>query len=313
MQIIEIRHPYQPEKIPTEPVVLVLGFFDGVHKGHQKVIEQGRKIADEKGLKLALMTFNQHPSIVFQKISVDEMKYLTNLEQKSNLMDRFGVDYLYIVEFTSDFASLAPQAFVDQYMVGLHAQVVVAGFDYTYGKRDIADMPRLATYANERFEIVTVPKETLEGKKISSTRIRKELDAGNMEEVSKLLGYDYTFGGTVVHGDARGRTLGYPTANIQISRTTHLPREGVYITEIKIGDQWYPSMGSIGRNDTFEKNRPITVEVNILDFNQDVYGEKVEVRWLHYLRGQVAFSGVEGLIEQLNQDEVDAREYFKKR
>lgn len=313
MQIIEIRHPYTENQIPAEPVVLVLGFFDGVHKGHQKVIQEGRKLADQKGIKLALMTFNQHPSIVFQKVPVDEMKYLTNLEQKSRLMDQFGVDYLYIVEFTSDFASLAPQAFVDQYIVGLHAKAVVAGFDYTYGKRDIADMPRLSIYAKERFEVVTVPRESLAGEKVSSTRIRKELDAGNMEEVTKLLGYDYTFGGTVVHGDARGRTLGFPTANIQLQRTTHLPTEGVYVTEIKVGDQWYPSMGSIGRNDTFEKNRPITVEVNILDFNQDVYGEKVEVRWLHFLRGQVAFSGVEGLIEQLNQDEKDTRDFFAKR
>ncbi|MEG0293866.1 riboflavin biosynthesis protein RibF [Enterococcus sp.] len=313
MQIIEIRHPYTENQIPAEPVVLVLGFFDGVHKGHQKVIQEGRKLADQKGIKLALMTFNQHPSIVFQKVPVDEMKYLTNLEQKSRLMAQFGVDYLYIVEFTSDFASLAPQAFVDQYIVGLHAKAVVAGFDYTYGKRDIADMPRLSIYAKERFEVVTVPRESLAGEKVSSTRIRKELDAGNMEEVTKLLGYDYTFGGTVVHGDARGRTLGFPTANIQIQRTTHLPTEGVYVTEIKVGDQWYPSMGSIGRNDTFEKNRPITVEVNILDFNQDVYGEKVEVRWLHFLRGQVAFSGVEGLIEQLNQDEKDTRDFFAKR
>lgn len=313
MQIIEIRHPYTENQIPAEPVVLVLGFFDGVHKGHQKVIQEGRKLADQKGIKLALMTFNQHPSIVFQKVPVDEMKYLTNLEQKSRLMAQFGVDYLYIVEFTSDFASLAPQAFVDQYIVGLHAKAVVAGFDYTYGKRDIADMPRLSIYAKERFEVVTVPRESLAGEKVSSTRIRKELDAGNMEEVTKLLGYDYTFGGTVVHGDARGRTLGFPTANIQIQRTTHLPTEGVYVTEIKVGDQWYPSMGSVGRNDTFEKNRPITVEVNILDFNQDVYGEKVEVRWLHFLRGQVAFSGVEGLIEQLNQDEKDTRDFFAKR
>ena len=313
MQIIEIRHPYTENQIPAEPVVLVLGFFDGVHKGHQKVIQEGRKLADQKGIKLALMTFNQHPSIVFQKVPVDEMKYLTNLEQKSRLMAQFGVDYLYIVEFTSDFASLAPQAFVDQYIVGLHAKAVVAGFDYTYGKRDIADMPRLSIYAKERFEVVTVPRESLAGEKVSSTRIRKELDAGNMEEVTKLLGYDYTFGGTVVHGDARGRTLGFPTANIQIQRTTHLPTEGVYVTEIKVGDQWYPSMGSIGRNDTFEKNRPITVEVNILDFNQDVYGEKVEVRWLHFLRGQVSFSGVEGLIEQLNQDEKDTRDFFAKR
>ena len=115
--------------IPAEPVVLVLGFFYFVHKGHQKVIETGRKIAQEKGLKLALMTFNHHPSIVFQKEPAEKMRYLTSLEQKKELMASLGIDYLYVIEFTSDFASLKPQDFVDQYMVGLDAPFVVAGFD----------------------------------------------------------------------------------------------------------------------------------------------------------------------------------------
>lgn len=311
MQTIEIRHPYDKNKMPTEPVVLVLGFFDGVHKGHQKVIETGRKIAEEKGLKLALMTFNHHPSIVFKKEPVEKMRYLTSLEQKTALMASLAVDYLYVIEFTSDFAGLKPQDFVDQYIVGLHAKVVVAGFDYTYGPREIADMACLPDYGRNRFEIVTVPKETLKGEKVSSTRIREALDTGNLKEVRELLGYTYSIDGTVVHGDARGRTLGYPTANVKIKSTTRLPKEGVYITEIKIGNQWYPSMGSIGRNDTFEKNRPVTVEVNILDFNQNIYGEQVSVRWLDYLRGQVAFDGVESLIAQLKQDEQDTRDYFK--
>ncbi|NLM67878.1 MAG: riboflavin biosynthesis protein RibF [Enterococcus sp.] len=310
MDIIEIRHPYHISEIPNEPVVLVLGFFDGVHKGHQKVIEEGRKIAKEKGLKLALMTFNQHPSIVFQKATNERMRYLTSLDQKKRLMAELAIDYLYIIEFTSDFASLKPQAFVDQYIVGLQAKYVVAGFDYTYGPREIANMAQLPNYSQGRFEIVTVPKETLDGVKVSSTRIREELDAGNMECVKNLLGYFFEIEGTVIHGDARGRTLGFPTANIKTKSSVRLPKEGVYITEIKVGDHWYPSMGSIGRNDTFEKNRPVTVEVNILDFHQDIYGEQVTVRWCHHLRDQVAFNGVEALIAQLNQDERDTRAYF---
>ncbi|MHC5267940.1 riboflavin biosynthesis protein RibF [Enterococcus sp. LJL98] len=312
MQTIEIRHPYDDKQIPGEPVVLVLGFFDGVHKGHQRVIAEGRKIAQEQGLKLALMTFNHHPSIVFQKLPAEQMKYLTSLEQKKALMASLGVDYLYIVEFTSDFASLSPQKFVDTYMVGLHAKTVVAGFDYTYGPKEIANMTCLPTYGQGRFEIVTVSKETLNGEKVSSTRIREELDAGNLEKVQELLNYPYRIDGVVVHGDARGRTLGYPTANVKVKSTTRLPKEGVYVTEIKVGDHWYPSMGSIGRNDTFEKNRPVTVEVNLLDFNRNIYGEQVSVRWLHYLRGQVAFESVDALIAQLKQDEQHTRDYFQK-
>lgn len=310
MEVIEIHHPYTKEMIPTEEVVLVLGFFDGVHQGHQTVIQTGYKIAKEKGLKLAVMTFNQHPSIVFQKMKPEQMKYLTSLDQKKRLMEKEAVDFLYVIEFTSSFASLKPQEFVDQYMVDLHAAYVVAGFDYTYGPKNIADMEHLPLYAHDRFEIVSVEKETLEGLKISSTRIRENLDSGQMENVNQLLGYTYEIDGTVVHGDARGRTLGFPTANIKTKSTTRLPREGVYVTEIFVGGKWYPAMGSIGRNDTFEKGRRLTIEIYILNFSQDIYGEQVSVRWHHFLRDQVAFTSVNGLIEQLKQDELDTQAYF---
>ncbi|WP_122646898.1 riboflavin biosynthesis protein RibF [Enterococcus mediterraneensis] len=313
MKIITIRHPYDPAQIPDEDIVLVLGFFDGVHKGHQKVIQKGKQIAEEQGLKLAVMTFNQHPSIVFQKIDPDTMKYLTNLSQKEGIMESLGVDYLYEIEFTSAFSSLKPQEFVDQYIVDLHAKFAVTGFDYTYGPKDIADVAHLPEYAKNRFTVVTVAKETDEGEKISSTRIRHLLDEGDMEEANRLLGYSYEIEGTVVHGDARGRTLGFPTANIQYTTTCRLPKEGVYVSELKVGDRWYPAMGSIGHNDTFGKGRELTVEVYILDFHQDIYGEQVRVRWLHLLRDQVAFNGAEALIDQLHADEEATRNYFNEK
>ncbi|MBO0482952.1 riboflavin biosynthesis protein RibF [Candidatus Enterococcus courvalinii] len=312
MEIIKIRHPYQKKQIPAEEVVLVLGFFDGVHLGHQKVIETGRKIADQEGLKLALMTFNQHPSIVFKKIDPASVKYLTTLEQKEEKMAALGVDFLYEIDFTSAFAHLAPQDFVDQYIVGLHAKYAVSGFDYTYGPKDIADVEHLPEYANNRFEVVTVQKEVEAGEKISSTRIRQLLDAGDVTEVTKLLGSVYEIEGVVVHGDARGRLLGFPTANVKVKGTVHLPREGVYVSEIKVGDNWYPAMGSIGHNDTFGEGRELTVELFILDFSQDIYGEHVAVRWNKFLRDQVKFTNVDDLITQLKKDEADTATYFKK-
>ncbi|EOL45967.1 riboflavin biosynthesis protein RibF [Enterococcus caccae] len=310
MQIIPIRHPYTTDQIPPDEVVMVLGFFDGVHRGHQKVIETGKKIAQKKGLKLAVMTFNQHPSIVFQKVLPENMKYLNSLEQKERLMEGQGVDILYVIEFTSAFAHLAPQEFVDQYIVGLHAKVAVSGFDYTYGPKDIADVAHLPVYAKDRFEVATVSKEELGGTKISSTRIRELMEHGRMEDVTELLGYVYETDGTVVHGDARGRLLGFPTANIKVKSTVRLPRIGVYAVKIKVGDTWHIGMGSIGHNDTFGDGRDLTVEVYILDFHQDIYGEQVTVRWNHYLRDQVKFDGAESLIVQLKQDERDTVDYF---
>lgn len=314
MEIVKLRHPYQPEEIPAGDIVLVLGFFDGVHRGHQEVINTGKKIAKEKNLKLAVMTFNQHPAVVFQQVQSKPIKYLSTLKQKEERMAELGVDLLYEVAFTSSFAALDPQAFVDQYIVGLHAKVAVSGFDYNFGKDHTADAENLPAFSKGRFEVKIVAKKSEENEteKISSSRIRRLLSEGRLDEANHLLGYTFEISGTVIHGEARGRTLGYPTANIQVREDMNLPKEGVYVNTIKIGDTWYPAMGSIGHNDTFGPNRMLTVEINILDFDQEIYGEKVKVRWYHMLRGQVAFESVEGLIKQLEEDELATRKYFEK-
>lgn len=312
MEIIQLHHPYDPALIPPDEVVLVLGFFDGVHRGHQAVLQKGKEIAQAKGLKLAAMTFDHHPSIVFKKPHTEMMKYLTTLEQKAEIMESLGVDLFYVTSFTSSFAHLDPQAFVDQYIVALHAEVVVAGFDYTYGPQETANMDLLPQYAKNRFEIVAVKKVTEEEKKISSTRIRELLDQSRIEEANELLGYSYETRGVVVHGDARGRTLGFPTANINVGAEVRLPKPGIYVVKIKVADKWYHGVASIGFNVTFGAGRGMTVEVFILDFDQDIYGEQVAVEWLHYLREEIKFSGKEALIQQLNQDVAQTREYFRK-
>ena len=226
MEIIKIRHPYQVSQIPKEDVVLILGFFDGVHLGHQKVIETGREIAQREGLKLALMTFNQHPSIVFKKINPSNVKYLTTLEQKEEKMAELGIDYLYEIEFTSAFAHLAPQDFVDQYIVGLNAKYAVSGFDYTYGPKEIADVPHLPGYAKGRFEVVTVPKEQQEGEKISSSRIRQDLDAGDVASVAHLLGYIYEIDGVVIHGGRTWSLIRIPDSQCQSEKHRSFTKSG---------------------------------------------------------------------------------------
>lgn len=310
MQTIQIHHPYRKNQIPTEEVVMALGFFDGVHRGHQKVIKTAKKTADARGLKLAVMTFNHHPSVVFKKNAVQSLRYLTTIDQKKKQMERLGVDYLYVIEFTSSFANLSPQAFVDQYLVELHVKIAVAGFDYTYGKREVANMVTLPDYAKGRFEIVEVLKEVDKVEKISSTRIRELMAQGNMEEANRCLGYPYQISGLVVHGDKRGRTLGFPTANVAPHANSLLPRGGVYAVKIKVANKWHLGMAQIGYNITFEADRPMTIEVNILDFDQDIYGEHVSVAWYHFIRSELKFDGVEGLVEQLKQDQQDTEGYF---
>ena len=225
-------------------------------------------------------------------------------------MEQLGVDIFYVTNFTSAFAHLKPQEFVDQYIVGLHAQVVVAGFDYTYGPQEIANMEQLPMYAKGRFDIVAVDKISEEVEKISSTQIRALLDEAKLEKVAHLLGYTYETRGIVVHGDARGRTLGFPTANIRVDAEARLPKPGIYVVRIQVAGVWYEGVASIGFNVTFGAGRGMTVEVYILDFDQEIYGEKVAVQWLHYLRSEIKFASKEELIVQLQQDTQNTRDYF---
>jgi riboflavin kinase/FMN adenylyltransferase len=309
MKTIEIHHPYRKEDIPNDDVVLVLGYFDGVHRGHQKVIAEGKRIAEERGLKLALMTFNQHPSVVFDRLNEEARKPLVSARHKEQLMEKLGVDIYYVIDFTSSFARQFPQEFVDNYLVNLHAKVVVSGPDYTYGKKDIADVSHLPLYADKRFEIVTVPEFDDETGKVSSTRIRRALDSGNIPEANQLLGYRYETTGIVVHGKARGRTLGYPTANIAMSENIRIPAIGVYVTRVFVNDKWYMGMTSVGYNETFDDVEELMVEVNILDFDEDIYGEELTIQWLKRTRGMVKFNSINELIDQLRQDAEDVRNF----
>ncbi|WP_125704308.1 riboflavin biosynthesis protein RibF [Lacticaseibacillus daqingensis] len=311
MQVIDVVPPLDQTLRPTQPVVLALGFFDGVHRGHQAVIQRARAAADARGLQLAVMTFDVHPAVIYQHVPADSVKYLSTRQRKVALMAQNQVDVLYVLHFTPEFAALAPQAFVDQYLVGLNAAVVVAGFDYTYGKRAVANMTTLPDYAQGRFEVLTVPAAMIDGAKISSTTIRAALDTGDIATANQLLGYAYETTGTVVHGEARGRTLGYPTANIATPTAERLPGIGIYTVLMQVNGAWVPGMASVGRNVTFGAGRPVTLEINLFDFHADIYGQPVVVRWLHYLRGEVQFTGAAGLVAQLAQDEAASRAYLK--
>ena len=312
MQTIELSHPYVKEFIIQEPIVLALGFFDGIHLGHKEVITTAKKVAEERGYKIAVMSFNQHPSVIFKNVDPESIQYVSPLERKKELLKELGVDIFYLVDFTKEFGALSPQEFVDQYIVGLNAKVVVAGFDYTYGKRDIANMELLPKYASNRFEIISIAEQKSDIGKISSTAVRDLLLQGEIEKANELLGYDYIMNGVVVHGFGRGsKMLGFPTANIEVSNDTFLLKNGVYIVEMLVEGKWIPGMASIGINPTFDDVHKVTIEVNLLDFDKDIYHLPVRVKWLKYLRPELKFEGIDALIAQLKKDEQDTRNYFK--
>ena len=311
MQVIEISEPLDLQRIPNEDVVLAMGFFDGVHRGHQAVIQRAKQIAVQRHLKLAIMTFDRFPKIYFRNIDPQTVKYVTPLKQRLNRFKQQGIEIAYVARFDEAMAKLAPQYFVDHFMVGLHAKVVVAGFDYTYGKPDVANMETLPQYAQGRFDVVTVDRQALNAEKIGTTQIKKALDQGKIEKVNQLLGYRFNFPGKVVHGEARGRELGFPTLNIQPANDQWIPGIGVYAVRVKVDGQWYQGMCSVSHNETFGDN-PLTIEINLFDFNQMIYGKEVEVEWDQYLRAPVKFESVDQLIAQLKQDQIDTEEYFAK-
>ena len=313
MEIVKLKEPYDKNAIVDSPIVLALGFFDGVHRGHQEVIKRAIEKGKSLGVKVAVMTFDRHPKIIFQNIDGEKFKYLTMLDEKLEHFKNLGVDIAYVVKFDENLAYLSPQDFIDKYVVGLHAICVVAGQDYTYGKHDIANMDTISDFAKGRFEIITVDHLQRNNKKISSTQIRKDLDSGNVEAANLLLGYQYENHGTVEHGFKRGRKIGFPTLNVSIPKNERILGEGVYAVKVKIDKDnlWYEGMASIGHNETFGDDLEKTVEINLFNFDKSVYGEKVIVKWYKFLREMVKFDSVEELIDQLNKDKRDTEVFFE--
>lgn len=295
--------------IENKRCVMILGFFDGVHRGHQAVIETGVALARKRHLPAVVMTFNHHPSIVFHK--QPPFKYLSAIPYKWQYLSNLGVDEVQVVDFTSQFASLSPQDFVQHYIINAGAEIVVTGFDYTYGRGKTATADQLSFYANQQFEVVIVDALEENDEKISSTYIRQALKVGDIEKANQALGYLYETHGIVIHGDARGRTLGFPTANIQMQHDELLPGLGVYVVEIKIGNQWYQGMASIGHNITFGDHFNLSVEINILNFDEEIYGESVAIRWHHRLRSEKKFDNVNDLIRRLEEDKIATASYFE--
>ncbi|MBZ4031423.1 riboflavin biosynthesis protein RibF [Ligilactobacillus salivarius] len=312
MEIVKLKEPYDKNAIVDSPIVLALGFFDGVHRGHQEVIKRAIEKGKSLGVKVAVMTFDRHPKIIFQNIDGEKFKYLTMLDEKLEHFKNLGVDIAYVVKFDENLAYLSPQDFIDKYVVGLHAICVVAGQDYTYGKHDIANMDTISDFAKGRFEIITVDHLQRNDQKISSTQIRKDLDSGNVEAANLLLGYQYENHGTVEHGFKRGRKIGFPTLNVSIPKNERILEEGVYAVKVKIDKDnlWYEGMASIGHNETFGDDLEKTVEINLFNFDKSVYGEKVIVKWYKFLREMVKFDSVEELIDQLNKDKRDTEVFF---
>ena len=264
-------------------------------------------MADEKGLKVALLTFPESPKLAFVRYRPELLLHLQSPEDRFQKLKELGVDELFLIDFTTDFASKTAKEFVEQYVKALRARVLIAGFDYSFGS-DKNNVSHLATYFDGQVEVI--PPVLDQGEKISSTRIRQDVIKGRVKEAARLLGHPLSSRGIVVHGDARGRTIGYPTANLAPIDRTYLPSDGVYVVDVDFKGHTYRGMASVGKNITFD-GKELRFEVNLFDFSGDIYGHTLTVHWLDKIREMIKFDSIPQLVAQLEEDEVVARKWTK--
>ncbi|WLD95386.1 bifunctional riboflavin kinase/FAD synthetase [Alkalihalobacillus sp. AL-G] len=294
------------------PTAMAVGYFDGIHRGHKQVIDKAKQIADEHDYESAVMTFDPHPSVVLGK-GTGEHEHITPVEDKVEIMEDLGIDRLYIITFSKEFASLTPQEFVDLFVIGFNVKHVVAGFDFSFGKKGEGTMETLPFHSRGKFDHTTVDKVAINGEKVSSTLIRTLIRTGSVERIPNYMGRRYRLRGSVVRGEQRGSTIGFPTANILPADSYLFPATGVYAVKLFVNANWYKGVCNVGYKPTFhnEMEGLPSVEVHLFCFNQSIYGEKVIVEWCQRLRDEKKFSSAEELIKQISIDSEMAMAYFE--
>lgn len=310
MRTIELTYPHTLGLEDLPETVCAIGFFDGIHKGHQEVINAAVKEAEIRKMDSAVITFHPHPSVVLKK-GAGHVKYITPTKQKQELLKSLHVDRLYIIKFNEELSQLSPQEFIDHFIIGLNIKHLVAGFDYSFGHKGQGNMENIKAFTRDLFSYTTIDKVTVENDKISSTKIRELLKKGSIVEANELLGRPLRFSGIVVKGDQRGRELGYPTANLELHEDVLLPRPGIYAVRVIYKNEVYEGMANIGTNPTFTADREdLSTEINIFDYNNDLYGEELTVEWYKFMRDEEKYDSADALITQLALDEENVRAYF---
>ncbi len=290
--------------------VITIGTFDGVHQGHQKIIEQLKSEAKKIGGETVIITFHPHPRKI---VHLDqEVRLITTIEERIELLSSAGIDNLVIVPFTRDFSELEPRDYVETFLKKrFNPAIVIIGYDHKFGKGRKGDYKLLEEYsAKGFFTLKEIPQHVINDSTVSSTQIRDYIQNGDIGNANSLLGYDFNFEGLVVKGDQRGRTIGFPTANLEITNAEKIvPGNGVYAVKIKFTTDHslltFKGMMNIGIRPTVDGTKR-TIEVNIFNFNEDIYGKKIRVYIRSFLRKEIKFSGVDELKSQLEKDKISA-------
>jgi riboflavin kinase/FMN adenylyltransferase len=290
----------------SEKTIVTIGTFDGIHIGHKKILKNLITTAREEGKKSVLLTFFPHPRMVLQKDKT--ILLLNTLDEKSVLLEKMGLDFLIIHPFSKEFSRLTALEFVRDILVNkLNTSRLIIGYDHHFGKNREGNIHQLKEYSLlYDFKIEEIPAQDIDDVSVSSTKIRKALKEGNLKTANNYLGYYYMLSGTVVNGKKLGGTIGFPTANIEIKEPYKLiPSTGVYIIRTRINGDLYNGIMNIGFNPTV-LGKHQTIEAHLFDFNENIYGEKIKIEFLYFLREEQKFKSVEELVTQLNIDKENA-------
>lgn len=289
----------------TDNTAVALGNFDGLHTGHMHLIRSMKRTAEKKGLVPAVFTFSNHPSEMISGEKVPEIIYA---EEKAELLREEGIGYMFNIPFTEEIMTMSPEDYVRKLLVGkFRAKDAFCGFNYRFGAKAAGDTKLFSELADQLgFELHVMSPFTLDGRVVSSTIIRDAVMGGEMKEADALLGRPYAIRGTVSVGNRLGRTIGFPTCNISVDEGMVAPANGVYQTVCIVDGEAYDAVTNVGVKPTigvFEKN----IETNILDFDRDIYGEVIEVRFIGKIRDEKKFGSIDELKEQIGKDRETAR------
>ncbi|MAU15053.1 MAG: riboflavin biosynthesis protein RibF [Muricauda sp.] len=297
--------------VPHQTVVTI-GTFDGVHLGHRKILERLTNNAKNTGLKSAVLTFFPHPRMVLQKDL--DIKLLNTLEEKKQILETLGLDYLIIHPFTKEFSRLSAIDFVRDILINnLKAKKIIIGYDHRFGRNRNANIQDLISFGNTfDFEVEEIPAQEIDDVSVSSTKIRKALLEGDVETANSYLSYPYMLTGTVKKGKGLGKGFGFPTANLHIAEAYKLiPKNGAYVVKSNLDGKDYHGMMNIGFNPTVDGSQK-SIEVNFFEFEGNLYGKKIQVQLLHRIRDEHKFNSIEELKEQLKKDKNHSLDLISK-
>jgi riboflavin kinase/FMN adenylyltransferase len=302
---------YSSDDLPVfSKAVVTIGTFDGVHLGHQQILEQLKQEAGRIGGETVIITFHPHPRKV---VATNQPIWLINtIEEKIDLLDRKGIDHLVVVPFTPEFSQQTPEDYIEKFLVRkFHPHTIIIGYDHRFGKGRKGDYKLLEALSPQYgYELLEIPGQVINENTVSSTLIREAVLKGDITAANSLLGYDFFFEGLVIDGKKLGRALGYPTANLEIENEEKLvPGNGIYVVQVEHDEKTYGGMMSIGVRPTIGVTER-TIEVNIFEFEKEIYGDRLRVHVKKYLREEIKFNNLEELKEQLAADKKDSYDFL---